>query len=146
MIDFWDHSTVNFIVLKLLTFLFSMFPKKKYVIYVPPPQVWLQLNFSSNAVINNILYRRANLEPIAALRFCLKVNTLFLKTTSANSGVEVLTSFSSLKSSHLRRVDRPSLCGMLGYKSTTSTVYKIMLSGQFDKKRSFLKKSFSSFI
>ena len=83
---------------------------------------------SSNQAINNILYGGANFVPIAVPRFCfkvfsIKVKILFLRTTSASStSVEVVTSFSCLKSSHLRRADRPSSCGMLGYKPTTSTV------------------------
>ena len=74
---------------------------------------------SSNSAINNILYGEANFVPfvpIAVHLFCfkdfsLKVKILFLRTTSASStSVDVVTSFSCLKSSHLRRADRPSSC------------------------------------
>ena len=77
-----------------------------------------------------MLYGGANFAPIAVPRFCfkvsLKVKMLFLRTTSASSSVEVVTSFSCLRSSHLPRTDRPSSCGMLGSKPATSTVHKII--------------------
>ena len=107
---------------------------------------------SSNAAINNILYGGANFVPIAVHRFCfkvfsLKVKILFLRTTSASStNVKVVKSPSCLKSSRLRKADRPLLCGMLGYKPTTSTVHKIMSSDKFGKERSFFKKSVVSFM
>ena len=79
---------------------------------------------SSNSAINNILYGGANFVPIAVPRFyfkvfSIKVKILFLRTTSASStSVEVMTSFSCLKSSRSRRADRSSSCGMLRYKPT----------------------------
>ena len=111
----------------------------------------LKISFS-NSAINNILYGGANFVPTAVPRFCfkvfsIKVKTLFLRTTSASStSVEVVTSFSCLKSSYLCRTDRLLSCGMLGYKPTTSTVHKIISSGKFGKERSFFKKSLVSFM
>ena len=92
-----------------------------------------------------MLYGGADFVPIAVPRFCfkvfsLKVKILFLRTTSASStSVEVVTSFSCLKSSRLRRADRPSSCGMLGCKPTTSTVHKIISSCKFVKEGTFSK-------
>ena len=66
---------------------------------------------SSNSAINNIVYGGANVVPIAEPHFCfkffsLKVKMLFLRTTLASStSVEVVTSFSCLKTSLLRRAD-----------------------------------------
>ena len=106
---------------------------------------------SSNSVINNMLYGGANFIKIAVPRFCfkdfsLKVKILLLITTSASStSGEVVISFSCLKSSHLRRADRPSSCGILGYTSATSTVHKIRSSGKFGKARSFFLKIISIF-
>ena len=77
--------------------------------------------------------------------FLLKVKILFLRTTSASSiSFDVVTSFSCHKSSCLYRADRPLSCGMLEYKSTTSTVHKIISSGKFGKKQSFFKESLVS--
>ena len=56
-----------------------------------------------------------------------------------------VTSFSYLKSSRLSRADRPFSCGMLGYKLTTSTVYRIISSVKFGKKGTFFKKIISIF-
>ena len=98
-----------------------------------------------------MLYGGANFVPIAVPRFCFKVfskkvKKLFLRATSASStSVEVVISFSCLKSSRLGRADRPSPCGMLGYKPTTSTVHKIISSGKFGKERSFFQKIISIF-
>ena len=106
---------------------------------------------SSNSAINNIIYGGANFVPIAVPRFCfkvfsLKVKILFLTTTSAGStSVEVVTSFSCLKSSRLRRADRPSSCGMLGYKPATSAMHRIISSGKFEE-RSFFRKSLVSLL
>ena len=103
---------------------------------------------SSNPIINNILYGGANFAPIAVSCFSvkffsLKVKILFLRTISASyNSFEVVTSFSCLKYSRLRRANRPSSSGMLRYKSTTPTVYKTISSGKFGKERSFFKKSF----
>ena len=86
---------------------------------------------SSNLAINNILNGGANFVPIAVSHFCfkfvsLKVKISFLRTTSTSStSAEVVKSFSCLKSSPLRRANRPSSGGMLGYKPTTSTVYLV---------------------
>ena len=102
---------------------------------------------SSNLAINDILYGGANFVPVAVPRFffkifSLKVKILFSRTTSAGStSVEVVTSFSCLESTRLRRADRPSSCGMLGYKLTTFTVHKIRSSGKFGKERSPFRKS-----
>ena len=106
----------------------------------------------SNSAINSILYGGANFVPIAVPHFCfkffhLKVKILFLRTTTASStSVEVVTSFSCLKSSYLRSANRPSSCGMLGYKPTTSTVHKIISSVKFGKEQSFFKTSLLSCI
>ena len=68
-----------------------MFPNKKYIVYVPPPEA---------TAINSILYGGANVVPIAVPRICFKnflprVKTLFFTTVSASSTrVEVLTLFS----------------------------------------------------
>ena len=68
---------------------------------------------------------------------------MFLRTTSASyNSFEVVTSFSYLKYSRLRRANRPLSCGMLRYKSKTPTVHKIISSGKFGKEWSFFKKSF----
>ena len=93
---------------------------------------------SANSTINNILYGRTNFIPIAVPRFyfkvcSLKVNISFLKTTTASfTSVEAVTSFSCLKSSCLRRADRPSSCGMLGYKRRT---YIYILYTERERKR-----------
>ena len=69
---------------------------------------------SSNSAINSILYGGAYFVPVAVIHLCFKVfslkaKILFLKTSSASStSVEVMTPFSCLKSSRLRRADRPS--------------------------------------
>ena len=68
---------------------------------------------SSHSGINNILYGEANfvLTPVPRFDFkvfALKVKILCLRTTSAIvNTVEVVTSFSCLKSSRLRKADRP---------------------------------------
>ena len=88
--------------------------------------------YSSNSAINNILYGGANFVPVAVPHFCFKVfsinvKILFLRTTSESSAsVEVVTSFSYLRSSRLRRADIPSSCGMLGYKPTTNLKFELM--------------------
>ena len=80
---------------KFLKFLFSIFPKKKDVIYVPPP-----LKISSyNLVINNTLYGGANVVPIAVLHFCFIIkskNTVLKSNLSKFYLCEVVTSFSCL--------------------------------------------------
>ena len=78
---------------------------------------------SCNLAINNILYSGANFVPIVVPRFC-------------SVRVEVATYFSCLKSSRLHRAERPSSCGTLEYKPTTSTVHKVISS---DKSKTFLK-------
>ena len=88
--------------------------------------------YSSNSAINNILYGGANLVPVAVPHFffevfSINVKILFLRTTSASSAsAEVVTSFSYLRSSRLRRADIPSSCGMLGYKPTTNLKFELM--------------------
>ena len=68
---------------------------------------------SSNSGINNILYGAANFVSTAVPRFdfkdfALKVKILRLRITSAIfNTTEVVTSFSCLKSSRLRKADRP---------------------------------------
>ena len=94
----------------------------------------------------------ANLVPIAVPRICFKVflpkvKALFFSTTSASStSVEVLTFLSLLNSNILCRPDRPSSCGVLGYKPATSTEHKIISLGKSVKERSFFKKSLVSFM
>ena len=105
---------------------------------------------SSNSGINNILYGGVNFVSTAVPRFdfkvfALKVKILCLRTTSAIfTTVEVVTSFSCLKSSHLHKADKLSSCGMLGYKPTKSIVHKIISSGKFGKQRGFFRKSLIS--
>ena len=76
---------------------------------------------SSNYAINNILYSGENFVPIAVPRFCfkvfsIKVKALFLRTTSAGStSVEVVLSFSCLKSSGLRNLDDQIVLDITGF-------------------------------
>ena len=100
-----------------------------------------------NSAITNILCSGTNFVPITVPRFCfkffsLKVQILFLRTTlSSSTSVRILTSFSCLKSSCLRRADKPSSCGMLEYKPTTSTVHHqvgLVKSGVFSKNHVYL--------
>ena len=134
LIDVWDHSAVNFMVkyfsfkfpINSSVFLSSMFPKtnmSSMYLHNRYDFTSILLNVSSsNSAISNILYGEGNLVPIAVPRFCfkgfsLKGKMLFLRKTSASStSVEVMKSFSCL-----RRADRSSSCGMLGYKPTAST-------------------------
>ena len=64
--------------------------------------------------------------PLNCFNVCLpKVKTLLLSATSASlTNVEVLTFFSLLNFNLFCRADRPSSCGILGYKPTTSTEHK----------------------
>ena len=133
------HSAVNFIV-GCFSFKYSINPlsfsspfsqrKKISSMYLHYRYGFSSISLkisSSNSAIDNILYRGANFLPIAMPRFCfkvfsLKVKILFLRSTSASSNsVEVVTSFLCLRSNRLRGADRPSSCGMLEYKPTTST-------------------------
>ena len=159
-----DHSAVNFTVgcfsfkcsINSLSFFSLSFQwQKKSSMYLHHrygfSSISLKISYSKLA-INNILYGGAHFVPIAVLCFCfkvfsLKVKILFLTTTSESStSVELVTSFSYLKSSGLRRADRPSKCEMLGYKPTTSTVHKIKSSDKFGKERIFFKKLLVSFM
>ena len=54
--------------------------------------------------------------------------------------------FSIRLSNDFLGVDRPSPCEIFGYRPTTFTVHKIILSGNFGKERSLFKKSFVSLI
>ena len=101
---------------KLLMFLFSMLSKKKMscMYHRYGFSSILRKISSSKSAMNSILYGGANFVRITVPRFCfkvfsLKVKILFLRTTSASStSVEVVTSFSYLKSSRLHRADKPS--------------------------------------
>ena len=154
MIDVWDHSAVNFIVgcflfkcsINSLSFSSPCSQRKKMSsIYFHHRYSFSSISLkisSANSAINNILYGRTNFIPIAVPRFyfkvcSLKVNILFLRTTSASStSVEAVTSFSCLKSSRLRRADRPSSCGMLGYKRRTYIyIYIYILYTERERKR-----------
>ena len=72
-------------------------------------------------------------------QFFFEAESPTLRTISAiSTSFEVVTSFSFLKSRHLRGADRPLLCRILGYQPTTSTVHKIISSAKFAKDWSFL--------
>ena len=124
--DVWDHFAVNFIIKcfsfkcskRSLSFPSPCFQRKKmssmYLHCYDFSSIPLKIP-SSNSAIKNILYGRANFVLIAVSCF-------------SSASVEVVTSFSCLKSSNLRRGKRPWSCGVLGYKSTTSIVHKIISS------------------
>ena len=107
---------------------------------------------SSSSAINKMLYRGANLVPIAVPRFCLSiffpnVNMLIFVTTSAKSiMVSVDTYFSSQLSSRFLNAGRPSSCSMFAHNPTTSTVHRIMRSGNFGREHNFFRNSLVSLI
>ena len=71
---------------------------------------------------------------------------LFFKTHSAssnNDSVEIV--LSSLVSRAFLTAFKPSSCGILGYRPTTSIVQKIKSSGKGGRFAIFLKKSLVSF-
>ena len=107
-----------------------MLPNKKYVIYVPSPNncfffkrflhFLLKISHKKNSIWRNFV-------SIAVPRFWLIVlsnsNIFFFKTISASSAeVSLEICLLSLVYKNSRREARPSPCGMLGQRPTTSTV------------------------
>ena len=100
----------------------------------------------SRSAMNKMEYGGANLVSIALPRFCLNVlsknwKKLFFKTISANSTkVSVVTSLFSLLFKCFLIEARPSSCGILGYRPTTSVVHRIAFPGKLPNSLSFLRK------
>ena len=119
-----------------------MLPKEKYIINIPPPQI----RFKQNTI------RRCNFRSNCSPFFCFNVfspnfEILFLITTSARSQSVSLEIYVSIRLSNgFLSAQRPSSCGIFGYRPATSTVHKILLSGNSGKERSLFKKSFVSLI
>ena len=166
-IDLCDHSAVNFIIGWIERFSLRVFTK--FLNFSSPcsqikevSSIYLHHKygllstilgiFFSSYAINKILQGEANFVAIAVPLFCFKVFSLKLKilcfkTNSANStSVSVDTSSLSFLLSFFLRADNPSSCGILGYKSTTSTVDRRLLLGKFLRERSFFMKSLVSLI
>ena len=88
-------------------------------------------------------YCGANLVPMAVPEICCltfesNTNKLFLSTNSAMSTKSTDATLSDLSSNFSRSA---TLCGILGYKSTTSTVTKNASSGILSRVFVFSKKS-----
>ena len=76
-----------------------------------------------------------------ALEFLPNLKKFFWSTTFARSqSVSLEIYFSIRLSNRFLSADRPSSCGIFGYRPTTSAVHKIMLPGNFGKERSLFKK------
>ena len=144
LMEVFDHSAINFMVgctiliLSINDFnLFSPCSYKKNMssVYLHHKYSLYSDSFttsSSSSFVNKMLYRVANLLPIAVPRFCLSVffpnvNVSFYNITSAKSiMVSVETYFSFWVSSHFINAHRPSSCSMFGYSPLTSIVHKII--------------------
>ena len=66
---------------------------------------------------------------------------MFLSTCARSQSVSPEICFSIRLSKRFLSRDRPSSCGIFGYKPMTSTVHKIILPINFGKERSLLKKT-----
>ena len=161
LIEVCDHLAVNFmegctlLILSIKNFnlfshekiMSSLYLHQKYGLYSDSFII-----YSSSSAINKMLYRGANLVPIAVPRFCLSiffpnVNMLIFNTTSAKSiMVSVETYFSFQLSSRFLNAGRPSSCSMFAYNPTTSIVHRIMRSGNFGRERIFFRNSLVSLI
>ena len=91
-------------------------------------------------------YERANLVPIVLSHFCLKVLSknwwkLYFKTVSVISTKKSVVTFSfSLLCKCFLTEARPSSCGILGYRSTTSIVHGIEFFGKPPNSFKFFEK------
>ena len=161
LIKAFHRFAVNFMVGCTLLILsiknFNLFSHKKFMssMYLHRKHCFYSDSFiicSSSSAINKMLYRVANLVPIAVPRFCLSsffpnVNMLIFVTTSAKSiMVSVDTYFSFQLSNRFLNAGRPSSCSMFAHNPTTSIVHRIMRSGNFGRERIFFRNSLVSLI
>ena len=133
-----------------------MLPKEKYIINIPPLQIRFKFFFSKNFLFQfrhkQNAIRKCKFRSDCSLFFCFNVflsnlKILFLSITSARSQNVSLELYYSIRlSNRFLSAGRPSSCEIFGYRPTTSTVHKIILSGNFGKERSLFKKSFVSLI